>query len=284
MTVNRYQEIFSWDVRTGDDLVLRENAFASRVARLARRNFASGWDIKTFYKLILTSATTAATTTAIQTRKGCRQPVAFARTSFPHGRRDDPGLCAVARFLSQKVGGPSVKPYQPDGVWEAVAVRFQCVSTSETPERASTGAHTFWKRSAPPPSLGVFNAPTLENCTVRRERTNTTSGLVTMNDVQYIEAARHLAEQALQTEPRNRTSNSASLRARANARSNEREFGASAYKEYLSFYDSRMNEARQSFHGESKPDPSLSAAELAALTCRPTNFSTRRSSCEVEDP
>ena len=105
-------------------------------------------------------------------------------------------------LLTSKIGGPSVKPYQPDGIWEAVAMegsntRFYKRDTGDKLYRRSL--YTFWKRSAPPASMDIFNAPTRESCTVRRERTNTPlQALVTMNDPQFVEAARHLAQRAFQ--------------------------------------------------------------------------------------
>jgi hypothetical protein len=108
---------------------------------------------------------------------------------------------AATGLLVRKVGGPSVKPYQPDGVWEAVAMigsntRDYRRDGGESLYRR--GLYTFWKRSAPPASLDILNAPNRETCTVRRERTNTPlQALVTLNDPQYVEAARHLAQMAL---------------------------------------------------------------------------------------
>ena len=96
-----------------------------------------------------------------------------------------------------------MKPYQPDGVWEAVAMigsntRDYKQDTGETLYRRSM--YTFWKRAAPPASMDIFNAPNRETCTVRRERTNTPlQALVTLNDPQFVEAARHLAERAIES-------------------------------------------------------------------------------------
>src|SRR5712671_1398458 len=104
-------------------------------------------------------------------------------------------------LLVEKIGGPSVKPYQPPGVWEAVAMfgsntRFYKPDTGENLYRRSM--YTFWKRSAPPASMDIFNAPSRETCTVRRERTDTPlQALVTLNDPQFVEAARVLAQHAL---------------------------------------------------------------------------------------
>src|SRR5690606_13956008 len=98
-----------------------------------------------------------------------------------------------------------VKPYQPDNVWEVVSPidgdTYRYVQdTGEALYRRSL--YTFWKRQAPPPSMEVFNAPNREQSTVQRERTNTPlQALVTLNDVQFVEAARQLAVRALSATP-----------------------------------------------------------------------------------
>src|SRR5207237_8207732 len=97
--------------------------------------------------------------------------------------------------------GPSVKPYQPEGVWEAVAM----IGSDTRDYKRDNGAklyrrslYTFWKRAAPPASMEILNAPNRETCVVRRERTDTPlQALVTLNDPQFVEAARHLAQHAL---------------------------------------------------------------------------------------
>jgi Protein of unknown function (DUF1553) len=130
--------------------------------------------------------------------------------------------------------------------------------------------YTFWKRSAPPASMDVFNAPIRESCVVRRERTNTPlQALATMNDVQFVEAARVLAEAAMQ-------STSAFdarldyLSARVLARplaANERLIAHRAYADFERYYSAHPDDARSFLDdGDRKPDPSLSPAEHAALT------------------
>jgi Protein of unknown function (DUF1553) len=110
---------------------------------------------------------------------------------------------AASGLLSEKIGGPSVRPYQPPGVWEAVAMigsntRDYKQDSGESLYRRSM--YTFWKRAAPPASMDVFNAPTRETCTMVRERTNTPlQALVTLNDPQFVEAARKLAEKAIES-------------------------------------------------------------------------------------
>src|SRR5487761_2104523 len=109
---------------------------------------------------------------------------------------------AVSGLLAPQIGGPSVRPYQPEGIWEAVAMTGS--NTRFYKQDQGTGLYRrsvywFWKRSAPPASMDIFNAPTRENCTVRRERTDTPlQALVTMNDVQFVEAARDQANHAMQ--------------------------------------------------------------------------------------
>src|SRR5206468_12226186 len=98
-------------------------------------------------------------------------------------------------------GGPSVKPYQPSGIWETVAMpssNTRSYQQDHGEKLYRRSLYTFWKRAAPPPSMEIFNAPTRENCTMRRERTDTPlQALVTMNDPQFVEASRHLAERAI---------------------------------------------------------------------------------------
>src|SRR6185369_3161747 len=108
---------------------------------------------------------------------------------------------SASGLLVDKIGGRSVKPYQPEGVWEAVAMpesntRFYIRDHGEALYRRSL--YTFWKRAAPPAMMDIFNAPSREVCNVRRERTNTPlQALATLNDPQFLEAARRLGEVAL---------------------------------------------------------------------------------------
>ncbi len=167
-----------------------------------RRN---GWNTKELFRTILTSSTyrQSAKTTPEKLEK---DPQNRLLSRGPRYRLDaemvrDYAL-AVSGLLSDRIGGASVKPYQPDGVWEAVAM----IGSNTRDYRADSGEnlyrrsmYTFWKRSAPPASMEIFNAPSREVCTVRRERTNTPlQALVTLNDPQFVEAAKKLAEATLQ--------------------------------------------------------------------------------------
>jgi len=108
---------------------------------------------------------------------------------------------SASGLLATKVGGPSVKPYQPEGIWEAVAMpqsntKNYTQDTGEGLYRRSL--YTIWKRTAAPPSMEIFNAPTRETFCVERDLTNTPlQALALLNDPQFIEASRELASHAL---------------------------------------------------------------------------------------
>ena len=171
---------------------------------LAGEFIRSGWDVKHLQRLIVTSSTyRQSSKAAAAIVKGDPQNELLARG--PRFRLDaevirDSAL-ASAGLLVEHLGGRSVKPYQPEGLWEAVGI----VESNTAVFKQDTGdslyrrsLYTFWKRSSPPPSLLTFDAPSRETCTVRRPRTNTPlQALVLMNDQQYVEAARKMAERLM---------------------------------------------------------------------------------------
>jgi hypothetical protein len=177
-------------------------------------------------------------------------------------------------LLEPKIGGPSVKPYQPNGIWETVAMlgsntRFYRRDVGDKLYRRSL--YTFWKRSAPPASMEIFNAPSRENCTVRRERTNTPlQALVTMNGTQFIEAARYLAQTALLKGGDTLDSRLDFITLRVIARRleiKERSILTKAYRDYLNYYDSNPGDAKKLLaEGEAEVDPNVNPSELAAMT------------------
>jgi hypothetical protein len=209
VTVNRFwQEIFGSGLvaSSGDFGVTGELPSHPQLLDWLAIEFQStDWDVKQLIRLFVTSATyrQAAVTTA---EKIAIDPSNRLLSRGPRFRMDaemvrDYAL-AVSGLLSPRIGGASVKPYQPEGVWEAVAMtpsntRFYKQDSGESLYRRSM--YTFWKRSAPPASMDVFNAPSREVCTVRRERTNTPlQALAMLNDPQMVEAARHLATHVMQ--------------------------------------------------------------------------------------
>src|SRR5690606_34081833 len=105
---------------------------------------------------------------------------------------------AASGLLVPTIGGPSVKPYQPPGLWQEVSINNIRFVQDHGEKLYRRSLYTYIKRSAPPPSMLIFDAPSREKCVLRRSRTNTPlQALVTMNDPQFVEAARVLAENAL---------------------------------------------------------------------------------------
>ena len=115
---------------------------------------------------------------------------------------------AVSGLLNRQIGGRSVSPYQPAGLWEELMSRADGANWTAQTYVQSHGAdlyrrtmYTFWKRTCPPPTLATFDAPDRETCTVRRARTNTPlQALILLNDPTYVEASRKLAERMLMLE------------------------------------------------------------------------------------
>ena len=215
VTVNRY-----WQKYFGKGLVATPEDFGSQgtlpthpalLDWLAHNFREANWDIKAFQKLIVMSATYRQSS-AVSPEKRRLDPANDWLARGPSYRlsaevlRDQ--VLAASGLLVRKIGGPSVKPYQPAGLWSEKSFFSEVLKKYEP----STGAdlyrrsmYTFWRRTAPPPSMILFDAPTRDHCTVRRQRTNTPlQALVLLNDPQFVEAARVLAARMLQTHPGDR--------------------------------------------------------------------------------
>jgi hypothetical protein len=153
-------------------------------------------------KLIVMSATyrqLSTVTPALHERDPKNQLLARgSRFRLPAEMIRDNAL-AISGLLAERLGGPSVKPYQPAGLWRDVSVSRSVVYKQDQGENLyRRSMYTFWKRTCPPPSLSTFDAPDRETCLVRRAQTNTPlQALVLMNDPTYVEAARVLAERVM---------------------------------------------------------------------------------------
>ena len=107
-------------------------------------------------------------------------------------------VLSASGLLSPKIGGPSVFPYQPDGVWD-MPYNDDKWKISKGEDHYRRGLYTFARRTAPYPSMSVFDAPSREICTVRRVRTDTPlQALTTMNDPVFVEAADALAKRIVE--------------------------------------------------------------------------------------
>ncbi len=157
------------------------------------------WNVKALMKLIVLSATyRQSSSVSAQAREAD-----FDNTWLSRGPsyrlsaeqiRDN--ILAASGLLNQKVGGPSVKPYQPAGIWEALATRNAVTYVQNHGDSLyRRSIYTIWKRSSPPPMMLNFDAAERHNCIVKRQKTSTPlQALVTLNDPQFVEAARVLAE------------------------------------------------------------------------------------------
>ncbi|MBC8166829.1 MAG: DUF1553 domain-containing protein [Bryobacteraceae bacterium] len=281
VTVNRFwQEVFGTGlVKTAEDFGSQGETPSHRelLDWLAVEFRESGWDVKALFKLMVMSSTYRQSA-AMTPEKLQKDPENRLLSRGPRFRMDAEAVrdyaLAVSGLLAPDIGGPSVKPYQPGGVWEAVAMpnsntRFYRRDVNDNIYRRSL--YTFWKRSAPPASMDIFNAPSRESCTVRRERTNTPlQALVTLNDTQFVEAARRLAQTAMLEGGKSFDGRLDFITLRAIARRmdlKERAIVTKAYQDFLNHYDSHPDDARKLVTtGASDTNPNINAAELAAMT------------------
>ncbi len=161
-----------------------------------------GWDVKRFLKRLVMTSTYQQTSrfTPELLQKDPRNRL-LARA--PRRRLDaeivrDQAL-AISGLLSHKVGGPSVYPPQPDGLWRAAFNGQRNYTTSTGEDRYRRGIYTVWRRTVPYPSMATFDAPSRESCTFRRLPTNTPlQAYVTLNDPVYVEAAQALGRRLVQ--------------------------------------------------------------------------------------
>ncbi len=220
VTINRlWQSLFGTGlVKTSEDFGVMGDppSHPELLDWLAVEFVESGWDVNHMLRLMLDSAT--------YQQSGHVTPANHAKDPDNRYLARGPRLRLDAEVIRDQVlqvsgllvpdfGGPSVKPYQPSGLWNVVAItgsntRVFKQDSGDALYRRSL--YTFWKRTSPPPSMAAFDAPTREQCTVRRERTNTPlQALVLLNDPQYVEAARRLAENTIKgaRKPEDRATN-----------------------------------------------------------------------------
>ena len=157
------------------------------------------WDVKAIHRFIVTSATYRQSSSVSESAR----EYDFDNTYLSRGPsyrmsaeqiRDN--ALAASGLLNKRMGGPSVLPYQPSGIWEALATRNAVVYTQQHGDSLyRRSMYTIWKRSAPPPMMLNFDAAERHVCIVKRQKTSTPlQALVTLNDPQFIEAARVLAQ------------------------------------------------------------------------------------------
>jgi len=280
VTVNRY-----WAMFFGAGLVKTINDFGSQgewpshpelldwLACQFRDGGRSGgpWDVKALVRLIVTSATYRQSA-AVTPEKLEKDPYNRLLSRGPRLQLDaefirDNAL-TVSGLLNPKIGGPSVKPYQPPGIWDGTDAKYEQDHGDALYRR---GMYVFWRRSAHYPSFATFDAPNREVCTFLRQRTQTPlQSLVLMNDPEYVESARALAERVMREEPSDLTKRLTRAFRHTLGRVPQADEIATlqrTYEEQLAgFRDDAETADKLLAVGESKLPESTDKIELAAMT------------------
>jgi hypothetical protein len=291
VVVNRYwQMIFGTGlVRTSEDFGTQGEApshpelldWLSVELRDPSDPTTKSWDIKALIRLIVTSATYRQASLVTPDRLA-KDPENRLLARGPRTRLQAEFLrdqaLSISGLLRDRIGGNSVSPYQPAGLWEELMSREDGANWTAQTYKQDHGddlyrrtMYTFWKRTSPPPTLATFDAPDRETCTVRRARTNTPlQALVLLNDPTYVEAARKLAERMMTDGGSSADERIAFAFRLATARKpSAREMAVlrEIYDEQLaSFRRDSKAAVRLLSVGESPRKPELDAAELAAWT------------------
>jgi hypothetical protein len=281
VTVNRY-----WQHYFGTGLVKTSEDFGVQGERpshpelldwLALSFIESGWDVKQFQKLIVMSSTYQQSS-RVTPPKHALDPENRLVSHGPRFRLDAEVIrdqvLAVSGLMIPTIGGKSVKPYQPAGLWKPVGFGGSNTSVfkQDTGEKLyRRSMYTFWKRTVPPPTMSIFDAPNRETCQVRRTRTNTPlQALVLMNDVQFVEAARRFAELVV-THGGDQVDQRIAYLYRSvlarNPKPNELQLVTQLYNEHLAEFQEQPEAATSLLSaGESDRNESLDQTELAAWT------------------
>jgi len=281
VTVNRFwQQYFGRGiVKTSEDFGAQGEwpSHPDLLDWLAVEFIEKAWDVKQLQKLIVTSATyrqsVKVTPALLQ-----KDPENMLLARGPRFRLDAEIVRDQALFLGgllvERIGGKAVKPYQPAGIWESVGF----VGSNTKDFKRDNGdalyrrsLYTFWKRTAPPPSMMTFDAPSREVCVSRRARTNTPlQALVLMNDEQYVEAARHMAARILKeggTKPEERLTYGFRLATARVPQPGELEVLMKLLGQNMSYFQGHKDDANKLLAvGETKLKEQFDPAELAAYT------------------
>ncbi len=238
----------------------------------------SGWNVKKLMKLMVMSSTYRQSSRV--TPDGlAHDPSNQWLGRGPRYRLDAEVLRDQALYVSgllvERLGGPSVKPPQPSGLWEAVAytgsntAHFKADSGAAKVHRRSM--YTFWKRTSAPPQMTTEDAPSREVCTIRRERTNTPlQALLMMNERQYVECACAFGERAMKQGGKSPESRTSWMFRTATGRFPTAEETAElgrAFRQFSAFYSKDLAAAKKLIAiGATKPNAELPPGELAAWT------------------
>jgi hypothetical protein len=286
VTVNRmWQEVFGRGLvdSAGDFGIMGDRpSHPELLDWLAVEFRKSGWDVKRLYRQLVTSAAYRQTASATPDRLA-KDPSNRLLSRGPRFRMDGEMLrdsaLAVSGLLVEKLGGPSVKPYQPPGIWEEVAMPGSNTGVYQSDRGEGLyrrSVYTFWKRSSPPPALETFDATSREMVCTKRARSNTPlQAFITMNDPQWVEAARKLAERAVKSavEPGPRLDFLARTTLGRPLLAREKSVLEPGWKKFRDRFaaDAEATKALLAV-GESRSDEALAPSELATWTMVASQF------------
>jgi hypothetical protein len=243
---------------------------------LARDFVDRGWDVKDFFLRVVTSSTYRQTSDA-SPELYARDPENRLLARGPRVRLTSEQIrdqaLAVSGLLAEKIGGPSVRPYQPEGLYKGIVVDAPYPSTTwelgKGDELYRRSLYTFWKRTVPHPAMLTFDSPDREFCSARRSRTNTPlQALVLWNETGYLEASRKLGERMLKeggSDDASRATFAFRLATGRSPRDAEIEVLTRTFAQLRADYAARPDDAAKLIKvGASVADPKLPAGELAA--------------------
>ena len=228
------------------------------------------WNLKAMHRLIVTSATYRQRSTASRKLQG-RDPENRLLSHGPRKRLTPYAIRDAALFTSDllngKIGGPSVKPYMPPGIWKSISNAIYKQDKGDKLYRR--GIYTYWRRTVPPPTMMTFNAAAREICIVRNDLTTTPlQALTMMNNKTFVEAARFLAERMMQAKgqrPRQRVAEAFRRVTSRAPRKAELDLLMKDFSFYLKDFRKKPNAAKRLMSvGEKLRNPRLPAAQLAA--------------------
>lgn len=275
VTVNRFWQMYFGTglVKTVEDFGLQGEwpSHPELLDWLATEFIRSGWNVKAMQKLIVTSATyrqsSKASQELLQRDPENRLLARGPRFRLPAEMVRDQAL-AVAGLLKHRFGGPSVKPYQPEGLWNELSMQDMAYVQSRGDDLYRRSLYTFWKRTIAPPFMVNFDAANRETCVVRESRTNTPlQALNLMNDVTFLEAGRMLGQRMMQEggqTPELRLGHGFRLVTSRIPSSSELQVLRDSLNYHRDYFADEAKAAEYLSLGETKPDPALDKRELAA--------------------
>ena len=240
---------------------------------------SSGWDVKALITSIVTSRTyrqSSDTTPEILERDPRNEMLARGPRFRLSAEMIRDHALATSGLLVRRIGGPSVKPYHPGDLWRQVSHYGSTPATSQTyvqdhgENLYRRSIYTYWKRTLPPPGMAAFDAPNREACTTERGVTNTPlQAFILMNDPQYVEASRALAENLLSMPGSDRDRLAGAFEKVTSRLPNREELkilSGALDRERLRYRTAQSDAEQLLAVGESIRDPALPAAEHAAWT------------------